>query len=159
VLKNGYSNFSLEILEYCAASKCIEREQYYLDHLKPEYNILKVAGSSLGFKHSDVTKEKIRAYNLTPEQHAKHSKRFKDLYADPEFLTKRLEKSKIYFSSAKLKDHLKRLNSIKSHRVSVLDSLNNETTVYPSIGEAARAIGVSVVAIVMAFKYKGESTI
>ena len=31
----------------------IEREQYYLDLLCPEYNILKIAGSSAGHKHSD----------------------------------------------------------------------------------------------------------
>jgi group I intron endonuclease len=31
----------------------VEREQYYMDSLEPEYNILKVAGSSLGFKHTD----------------------------------------------------------------------------------------------------------
>jgi hypothetical protein len=34
----------------------LEREQYYLDLLKPEYNILKVAGSSLGFKHSEESR-------------------------------------------------------------------------------------------------------
>jgi hypothetical protein len=31
LLKYGYSNFSLEILEYCSPSKCLEREQYYLE--------------------------------------------------------------------------------------------------------------------------------
>jgi len=55
LLKYGYSTFQLEILELCAPEKCIEREQYYLDLLKPEYNTLKVAGSSLGFKHSEET--------------------------------------------------------------------------------------------------------
>lgn len=33
-----------------------DREQYYFDTLKPEYNILKVAGSSLGRKVSEETK-------------------------------------------------------------------------------------------------------
>jgi group I intron endonuclease len=45
LLKNGYSKFSLEILEYCAASDCVKREQYYMDLFQPEYNILKKAGS------------------------------------------------------------------------------------------------------------------
>lgn len=31
LLKYGYYNFTLEILEYCEPSKCIGREQYYLD--------------------------------------------------------------------------------------------------------------------------------
>jgi len=30
----------LEILEYCDPLNIISREQYYLDNLKPEYNIL-----------------------------------------------------------------------------------------------------------------------
>ena len=53
LLKYGYANFYLEILEYCEASKCTEREQYYMDLFKPEYNILKTAGSLLGYKHTE----------------------------------------------------------------------------------------------------------
>jgi group I intron endonuclease len=59
LLKYGYANFSLEILEYCEPSKCVEREQYYLDLLKPEYNILPTAGSSFGFRHSEESKKKL----------------------------------------------------------------------------------------------------
>lgn len=39
LLKYGYSNFSIEILEYCEPSLLIQREHYYIDLLKPEYNI------------------------------------------------------------------------------------------------------------------------
>lgn len=60
LLKYGYSNFSLEILEYCEENDCIQREQHYLDLLNPEYNILKNAGSSLGFKHSEETLLKLK---------------------------------------------------------------------------------------------------
>jgi group I intron endonuclease len=55
LVKYGYSNFKLEILEYCNINDAILREQYYLDNLNPEYNILEKAGSSLGFKHSEKT--------------------------------------------------------------------------------------------------------
>src|SRR3954469_2289284 len=37
--KYGHSKFSLDILEYCEPSILMEREQYYTDLLKPEYNI------------------------------------------------------------------------------------------------------------------------
>jgi group I intron endonuclease len=47
----------LEILEYCEIDTLMDREQYYLDKFNPEYNILKIAGSFRGFKHSEVTKE------------------------------------------------------------------------------------------------------
>jgi len=52
ILKYGYSNFSFEILEYCSVEELLKREQFYFDLLSPEYNILKIAGSSLGYKHS-----------------------------------------------------------------------------------------------------------
>jgi group I intron endonuclease len=64
ILKNGYSNFTLEILEYCEPSETISREQYYLDLLKPEYNILLTAGSPLGYKHNDETKAKMSASKI-----------------------------------------------------------------------------------------------
>jgi len=59
LIKYGYSNFSLEILEYCNIADLTEREQYYLDKLHPKYNILKIAGSSLGHKLTEETKAKI----------------------------------------------------------------------------------------------------
>jgi group I intron endonuclease len=55
LVKYGYSDFSLLILEYCEPDLCIEREQYYIDLYKPEYNILKLAGSSIGYTHTEET--------------------------------------------------------------------------------------------------------
>lgn len=49
----------MEILEYCEPSDVISREQYYIDLLKPDYNILQVAGSSLGYKHTEESKVQI----------------------------------------------------------------------------------------------------
>lgn len=60
LLKYGYSNFSLEVLEYCKPEKNLIREQYYLDLLKPSYNILLKADSTLGRKHSLASIEKMR---------------------------------------------------------------------------------------------------
>ena len=59
-LQNSYSKygdvFKFEILEYCKPENLVEKEQYYIDTLKPDYNILKKAYSSLGYKHSEKTK-------------------------------------------------------------------------------------------------------
>jgi group I intron endonuclease len=59
LLKYGYSGFSLEILEYCQPSEAISREQFFIDLLQPDYNILAIAGSSLGFKQSEETKAQM----------------------------------------------------------------------------------------------------
>ena len=56
LIKYGYSNFSLEVLEYCDVSKLLEREQYYFDLLKPDYNIAKVAGSTVGIPRTEEHK-------------------------------------------------------------------------------------------------------
>jgi len=54
--KYGEESFVFEVLEECVPEKCIEREQYYLDFVKPEYNCRPIANSQLGFKHSKATK-------------------------------------------------------------------------------------------------------
>jgi group I intron endonuclease len=59
LIKYGYSNFSLEILEYCDVSKLLEREQYYFDLLEPDYNIAKVAGYTIGIPRSEEFKNKL----------------------------------------------------------------------------------------------------
>lgn len=51
-------NFQFSILEECTEDKLLEREQHYIDILKPEYNICLIAGSRLGTKHSEETKKK-----------------------------------------------------------------------------------------------------
>lgn len=50
--------FILYVLEYCSSTEVLSREQFFLDNFKPEYNILKIAGSNLGYKHS-VTSLKL----------------------------------------------------------------------------------------------------
>lgn len=47
IIKYGYSNFTLEIIEYCDKLKVIEREQFYIDLLRPKYNLLQVAAHVL----------------------------------------------------------------------------------------------------------------
>jgi group I intron endonuclease len=58
LIKYGYANFSVSILEYCDKSDLLVKEQYYFDKLDPQYNILKIAGSSQGYKHTDESKAK-----------------------------------------------------------------------------------------------------
>lgn len=55
--KYGHANFNLKILEYCLVNDLMVREQYYLDTLKPDYNILTYAGSSRGYRHTEASKE------------------------------------------------------------------------------------------------------
>jgi len=60
--KYGPNNFVFLILHYCdrEVDICVGLEQHYIDTYKPKYNILKIAGSSQGFKHSPETLSKLK---------------------------------------------------------------------------------------------------
>jgi group I intron endonuclease len=71
IAKYGLESFSFIIFEYFPGFihkedlkknhlKLLERENHFFKLLRPEYNILQVAGSSLGYKHTDETKQKMK---------------------------------------------------------------------------------------------------
>lgn len=66
-------NFSLAIIEFCIkdAIVCTTLEQKWIDHYKPSYNILKIAGSSFGFTHSIETISKLKE-RFKKENHPKY---------------------------------------------------------------------------------------
>jgi excinuclease UvrABC nuclease subunit len=119
ILKNGYKSFNLEILEYCDNKELIEREQYYIDLLNPSYNILKLAGSSLGFKHNSNTISQM-SVNNTREKH-------------PFFGKKHSKESTLLMS----------LNSPKAQEVTIIDTQTNEETKFNSNVNASKFLGVS----------------
>jgi group I intron endonuclease len=128
LIKYGYSIFKLEILEYCVPTLAVQREQYYLDLLQPEYNTLKIAGSSLGFKHSELTMAKFRNRVLTSEQ----KDRLKKHLASHNASIEQIDKSR---------ERLLELNVLKGISVEVFDMETSETSVYLSTRQAAEAIG------------------
>ena len=134
LLKYGYSSFRFEILEYCEPEKCLEREQYYLDLLKPEYNILKKAGSSLGFKHSEETVIKISTASKG-NQKAKGLKHSEETKAKISVANK----GNTYATGYK-----NAIGHIGAGRISI-EVLDLETGIkknYSSMKEAALALGV-----------------
>lgn len=61
--KYGKENFLFEIIAICDNEVLIEQEQHYFDKLKPEYNVLRIAGSVKGYKHTEEAKRKISCAN------------------------------------------------------------------------------------------------
>lgn len=129
LLKNGYSKFSLEILEYCENEKAVilKKEQEYIDLLDPEYNICKTAGSSLGFKHSEETKEKLRVMSLNFSEETKQK-----------------------ISQAQI-GNTKRWG-VGVGRVEVIDLETKESFIFTSMAEAGEMLGVTKQAISLHFK-------
>ena len=135
LLKNGYSNFSLEILEYCEISEVIKREQYYFDLLKPEYNILTKAGSPLGRKHSEETIQKFKNRVFSEETKARMSAaKIGNLHATGGKGRKRAEGA-----------------GSPSVQIEVFDLQTDIKTVYSSMSAVAKALGVPSGSIRMYF--------
>ena len=92
LLKYGYAGFRLEILEYCPISKVLDREQFYIDKLNPEYNILKIAGSSLGYKHSETSLKLISKASKSRNQSEEFLKFKRDIMLGRKLSKAQLEK-------------------------------------------------------------------
>jgi group I intron endonuclease len=76
--KYGAESLVFDIIEIVFdSSKLIEKEQHHIDTLNPSLNMLRVAGSCLGYKHSDSTRRLISSSNkgrkMTDEQNRKNS--------------------------------------------------------------------------------------
>ena len=60
---NKHKSFEFIVLEKVDKNNLVLKEQFYIDTLKPNINILKVAKSSLGYKHSKENLIKIKDFN------------------------------------------------------------------------------------------------
>jgi len=152
LIKYGYSNFSLEILEYCDVKNTILREQYFIDTLKPEYNILQKAGSSLGFKHSEKTLNFYRNERKVSEETRKNL----SLAARGRILTEE-DKDKISKKRSGIKLSEETKAKISTTTISLIGvpvlvrNINTQAEIeYKSLTEASKAIGVSRTAVAKA---------
>ena len=73
--KHGMDVLVFKEIEACKPEQLLEREQYYLDTLKPTLNTLKIAGSSMGYKYTEEQKQNIskgrKGKQVSPEGLAK----------------------------------------------------------------------------------------
>lgn len=139
LLKYGYSNFSLEVLEYTELNLLLIKEQYYINLFKPEYNILPVAGSRLGYKSRPETIEKLRILSRTQE----HIERLKIHNASIE----QKERLKTHNASQEHLELLLNNSLLKAKKVQVFNTLTNQNNIFRSINEASRFIGCSETAV------------
>lgn len=151
LLKYSYINFKLEIIEYCEQDLLIYREQYYIDLLKPEYNICKIAGSTLGKRHSESTKEKIRN-SIAGKNHPLFGKHL--TYEWRKNIGKALKLSSRICIMPKMRIETRLKLSLVSIgvNVKVFDMENNFIKEFPSINRAAKYFNVASTTINRAIK-------
>ena len=83
IKKWGVSCFSWEILEWTNPEETTNRESWHLGETRPLYNILKKAGSSLGYKHTPFTREKMKT-GWSAERRSLLGSRYKGKKRSPE---------------------------------------------------------------------------
>ena len=148
LLKYGYSNFQLEILEYCEPSDVIEREQYYIDLLVPEYNILRTAGSSLGYKHTTETLNLLRGRKLSEEAKANmaasriggKNPMFGKTHSEE--IRKKIAESMLGRTHSE--EIRKKIGESLGMSVKITDTTTGIVTIYPSKRQAAKELNTSL---------------
>lgn len=139
ILKHGLANFSLAVVEYCEPEQCLERENFYLSSLEPEYNILLKAGSSLGYKHSLETRKKMSISHKALDRTGENNPSFGVTVSEE-------TRAKLFASQ---RDNCQ--------RIEVLDLDTNETTSYDSIRAAGRALDIKQARITNYFRQNQKS--
>lgn len=71
--KYGINDLVFSILLFCEESELITTEQDFLDFYKPALNICKMAGNTLGYRHTPETKEKFKNRICSAETRKKFS--------------------------------------------------------------------------------------
>lgn len=141
--KYGMANFALIILDLWIAEdtkKILIIEQFWIDKLKPEYNILKEAGNSEGYNHT------IDSINLMREKalSRKHSEVVKKAMSQNRMGENNSFFGKKHSEETKEKFREIALNRDKLHKsgikVEVIDLKTNETITYDSIRDAVKAL-------------------
>jgi group I intron endonuclease len=70
-LKYGPNAFKFEVIEECAETDKLAREQHWIDTLNPIFNVARVAGSILGYKFTDEQIAKRIGHEVSAETRAK----------------------------------------------------------------------------------------
>jgi len=138
--KYGEEAFTFIVLEYVEEPETlIEREQYYLNILNPEYNLAPTAGSQLGMRRTDETRAKMsrahRGKHLSIETKKKISK---SLLGNQRNRNKsHSEETKRKISASMIGKHL----SVETKRKLSKAMIGNQNHNKPHSEEAKRKIG------------------
>jgi group I intron endonuclease len=132
LLKYGQHNFYVYILEYVEPQFLTTRETYFITFVMPYYNVLKQGYSSLGYKHTEETKELL-------SQLAKnriHTDETKGLIARA--LTG--ENNPFYNKSHSIESKVRMIEAKSAYPVYVYNSYKELLAIFPSVLTLAKLI-------------------
>jgi group I intron endonuclease len=128
--KYGKNNLVFDIIEFVPNKiDLIKREQIWIDLLKPKYNIYKIAGSPLGYKHTDESKEKIRQNSKllvhSEETKLKISKAKKGVKKSQESIDKFIQKMTGRKLSEEHKNKIGKANLGRKNSIETINKMKN----------------------------------
>lgn len=132
LLKYDQSNFTLLILEYVEPISLTARETFYITYVMPYYNVLKQGYSSLGYKHTEETK------NLLSElaKNRVHSDRTKGLIAR----AVAGENNPFYNRNHSVESKLRMIEANSAYPVYIYNSFKELLVISPSVNTLAKWI-------------------
>ena len=159
VNKYKLSNFAFLILELFPEivnkennKKLLDLEDFYLKSMLPNYNILTEAGSSFGYKHTELDRIKMKGnYSLERRLQIGNLNKGKSLLLETK---QKLREKAFFIDKAKIKNSEQSLLNMKKKSKPII-LYNLDFTVfgqYSSITEAANSINCSIKTINRALK-------
>jgi group I intron endonuclease len=146
LLKYDQTNFSLLILEHVDVNVLTIRETFYITSVLPYYNILKQGYSSLGYKHTEETKQLLNKL----AKNRIHSEKTKGLIARA--LTG--ENNPFYNKSHSIESKIRMIEANSAYSVYIYNSFKKLLVVFPSVLTISKKINSNHLTIINYIKEK-----
>ena len=148
VKKYGLQEFAFLVLEIVPQDETVDvttllnREDYYIQELKPEYNIAPQATNSVGWKHSEESRQKMRDnYSEERRQRVAKINKGKTLSEETRKLLAFGEKQHFNENLWSIEYRLKCVSNVLPVTITNLDGSNLKY--FSSVIEASKVIGCS----------------
>ena len=151
---NKYQTINVEIIEFC--NNLIEKEQYYLDELKPEYNLCSIAKNCLGINRTDEHKNKISQHHKDNKEYWEEIYKNRKLKHTQETKNKISEKSKGRIFSKETRFKLSKAKSLSEDVIKQIIKLRLEKI---SLSNVAKMLGISIESVKKYQKYELSNNI
>ena len=132
LLKYGQENFAVLIVEYVDIENLSVRETFYITNLLPYYNVLKQGYSSLGYKHTEATKQMLSEL----AKNRVHSDKTKAL------ISRALvgENNPFYNKNHSIDAKLRMIEANSAYPVYIYNSFRKLLVIFPSVRTLAKLI-------------------
>jgi group I intron endonuclease len=152
LLKYGQDNFAALIVEYVDVKFLTVRETYYITHLLPYYNVLKQGYSSIGYKHTEATKQMLSEL----AKNRIHSNKTKALISSALVG----ENNPFYNKNHSVESKLRMIEAKSANPVYIYNSFKELLVIFPSVRTLAKLINSNHSTIVSYIKnrtlFRGE---